>query len=202
VHTGSLTPHAFLIFFIPSLFCIWFSLFEVVHKFLGACGVNYTSCTMHAVLMTPHAPCMRYQWYRMHRACSINDTGCTINFLHNFEKWKSYAKQKQWHRMHFKKFEYLRKFELRNTKRLLPLNQGPRADVLMKNRGPKISWHCPFNRLTMMCSTMLTITQCYFIHLFLSTDILVLLYHVDWYNDMCINCLVDIMRVDISTPWS
>jgi hypothetical protein len=34
----------FLFFCIPLLFCIWFSLFEVVHKFFGACGVNYTTC--------------------------------------------------------------------------------------------------------------------------------------------------------------
>jgi hypothetical protein len=65
--------------------CIWFSLFEVVHTFFVTCGVNYTTCTKHAVLMTPHAPCMRYQWYR--------------------------------YRMHFKKFEYVRKFGA-HTKRL------------------------------------------------------------------------------------
>jgi hypothetical protein len=68
-------------FCIPSLFCIWFSLFEVVKKFVCACGVNDdTTCTMHAVSMTPHvhvhavsmtthAPCMR----------SINDTACTMH---------------------------------------------------------------------------------------------------------------------------
>jgi hypothetical protein len=135
----------------------------------------------------------------MHRACGINDTACTKKFSHNFEKWISYAKQKQWHCMHLKKFEYLRKFELRNTKTLI---RGQGRMFWWKNRGLKISWHCPFNRLTMMCSTMLTITQCYFIHLFFSSDIMVLLYYVDWYNDMCINCLVDIMWVDVSTPWS
>jgi hypothetical protein len=91
VHAVSLTPYACLIFFcIPSLFCIWLSLFEVVRKM--TCGVintactvhavsltphapcmhvNYTACTVHAVSMTPHAPCMRYQWHRMHCALKI-----------------------------------------------------------------------------------------------------------------------------------
>jgi uncharacterized membrane protein len=82
MHAVSL--HSFLIC-IPSLFCILFSLFKVIHTFFWACGVNYmhhacdvndtaytmhlVSMILHAVSMIPHAPCMRYryQWHRMHK---------------------------------------------------------------------------------------------------------------------------------------
>jgi hypothetical protein len=36
---------------------------------------------LHAVSMTPYAPCMRCQWYRMHRACGIIDTTCIFNIF-------------------------------------------------------------------------------------------------------------------------
>jgi hypothetical protein len=78
------TACIFNFFCIPSLFCIWFSLFEVVLKIFCAC------------------------------------------------------------RMRFKKFEYLREFEFIFEK------EPPSPDVLMKkNRGSKISWHCPFKQIFM-----------------------------------------------------
>jgi hypothetical protein len=40
------TASIFNFFCIPSLFCIWFSLFEVVRKIFGACGVNDTACIL------------------------------------------------------------------------------------------------------------------------------------------------------------
>jgi hypothetical protein len=47
-----------------------------------------------------------------------------------------------WYRIHLENFEFLREFEFIGEKLL---NQGPRTDVLIKkNRGLKISWHCPF----------------------------------------------------------
>jgi hypothetical protein len=50
----------------------------------------------------------------------------------------------QWHRTSILKKEFLREFEFIFEK-ALGLNQGSRTDVLMKkNRGLKISWHCPF----------------------------------------------------------
>jgi hypothetical protein len=33
---------------------------------------------LHAGSMTPHSPCMQCQWPRMHCACSVIDTVCTI----------------------------------------------------------------------------------------------------------------------------
>jgi hypothetical protein len=127
VHAVSLTPHAFYIFF--AVF-IWFSLFEVVRKFLlcmrcqwysmhHACGVNDTTCIVHAVSMIPHThvhaismtkhvPCMWYQWHRMHRACGVNDTACKLKNSNIFANSNLYSK------------------------RLSPINQEPRTDVLMK----------------------------------------------------------------------
>jgi hypothetical protein len=75
-----------------------------------------------------HASCMRYQWHRMHYACGVIDTACIFNccFAHDFHFSKLFEKlfvhvvsmiphalcmRSQWHRMHFKKFEYLREFE-------------------------------------------------------------------------------------------
>jgi hypothetical protein len=59
---------AFLIFFAyHRCFAYDFHFSKLFINFLGHAGVNYTAGTMHAVLMTPHAPCMRYQWYRMHK---------------------------------------------------------------------------------------------------------------------------------------
>jgi hypothetical protein len=37
---------------------------------------------------------MRCHWHRLHSACGVNDTACTIKFSNNFEKWKSYAKRR------------------------------------------------------------------------------------------------------------
>jgi hypothetical protein len=54
---------------------------------------TFWSCSkhffLHAVSTTPQAPCMRYQWYRMHTCmrcqwyrmhceCGINDTACIV----------------------------------------------------------------------------------------------------------------------------
>jgi hypothetical protein len=76
-----------------SLFCIWFSLLEVVRKFFCACGVNDTACTMLAVSMTPHAPWMRYQRHRMHRACGVNDTACILKNSNIFANSSLYSKR-------------------------------------------------------------------------------------------------------------
>jgi hypothetical protein len=167
-----------------------------------ACDVNDTACTMHGVPMTPHAPCMWCQWQCMHHACSIKDTACTKKMFAQLRKVKIICKTKTMTPHAFKKIWICSQIRTYIQKGFCSLIRGQGRMFWWKNRGLKISWHCPFNRLSMLCSTMLIITQCYFNHLFLSSDIMVLLYYVDWYNDMCINCLVDIMWVDISTPWS
>jgi hypothetical protein len=136
---------------------------------------------VHAVSMIPHA----HKKFRTtlksenHMQNKNNDTACIFKNLNIFANSN---------------------YEIR--KGFSPLIRCQGRMFWWKNWGLKISWLCPFNRLTMMCSTMLTITQCYFVHLFFSSDIMVLLYYVDWYNDTCINCLVDIMWVDVSIPWS
>jgi hypothetical protein len=101
-----------------------------------AYGVNDTACIVHAVSMTHfyffayhccfaydfhfsklkhflkcmrcHAPCMRYQWYRMHHACGINDTAWIFKNSNIFANSNLYSE------------------------RLYPLNQEPRTDVLME----------------------------------------------------------------------
>jgi hypothetical protein len=37
--------------------------------------------------------CMRCHWHRMHDACGVIGTVCTVKFSNNFERWKSYSKQ-------------------------------------------------------------------------------------------------------------
>jgi hypothetical protein len=34
---------------------------------------------MHAVSITPHAPCVRCQCPRMNRACGVNDPACNVH---------------------------------------------------------------------------------------------------------------------------
>jgi hypothetical protein len=65
-----------------------------------SCGVNDTACILNffayhrclhmifafrncskifvGMRYPPHARCMRCQWYRMHRACGVNDTACIV----------------------------------------------------------------------------------------------------------------------------
>jgi hypothetical protein len=107
-------------------------------------GVSYFACTMHAVSMRPHAPCMRYQWYRLHtcmqcqwycmnRACGINDTACTMHAV----SMTPHA---------FKKIRISSRIRIYLRKGFSPLNRSPgRMFWWKKNRGSKISWHCPLN---------------------------------------------------------
>jgi hypothetical protein len=53
--------------------------------------------------MIPHAPCVRYQWHRMHRAlchwhrkhraCGVNDTACILKNSNSFANSKLYSKR-------------------------------------------------------------------------------------------------------------
>jgi hypothetical protein len=71
--------------------------------------------------MTPHAPCMRYQWHRIHHACGVNDTACILK-IRISSRIRIYIRQG-----------------------FSPLIRGPgRMFWWNKNRGSKISWHCPF----------------------------------------------------------
>jgi hypothetical protein len=80
---------------------------------------------------------MPYHGHRMHHACGINDTACILKNSNIFANSNLYSK------------------------RLLPLNQEPRTDVLMKkNRGSKISWHCPF-KLVVLNNCLLWPKSCY-----------------------------------------
>jgi hypothetical protein len=47
-------------------------------------NLHAVSMTPHAPcmrLMTPHAPCMRYQWHHMHGACGVIDTAYIYKFF-------------------------------------------------------------------------------------------------------------------------
>jgi hypothetical protein len=83
----------------------------------------------------------------MHGACGLNDTACTKKYSNNFEKLKSYAKQRRCAKkiiknacgvndtaytiFAFENRSYLGKFEA-ELKKALAVNQGPRGYCLMK----------------------------------------------------------------------
>jgi hypothetical protein len=75
---------------------------------------------MHAVSLTPHARCMRCHWYRMHGACGVIDTACTVHAVSLTPHAHVYAEsliphawcmRYPWHRMHKKlrKLKIIRK---------------------------------------------------------------------------------------------
>jgi hypothetical protein len=157
----------FKFFCIPSLFCIWF---------FCACGVNDTTCTMHAVLMPPHAhmyavsmiphaPCMGYQWHCMHHACGINDTVCILKNSNICANSNLYSKR----------------FE--------PLNQEPRTDVLMKkSEGRKSCDTVPLNdsyRIRVMGSDEWKVS-CISMEISLASSIFLSLYNFySWLDRIC-----------------
>jgi hypothetical protein len=136
---------------------------QIVRRLCMQCHIlHVVSCTLHAVSMTRHASCMRCQWPppRMPcacvvndpawtRACGVNDTACIFNFFFSASPFCIYLSL----------FEVVQKYYcacgaddtsciLKNSnnfansnlylKRLQPLNQGPRTEVLMKkNEGRK-----------------------------------------------------------------
>jgi hypothetical protein len=81
-------------------------MFLIDIPFKGCQGRSNRSSIVHAVSLTPHAPCMPCQRPRMHLACYVNDTAFILKNSNIFANT--------------------------NLNLLLPLNQGPRTDVLMK----------------------------------------------------------------------
>jgi hypothetical protein len=72
-------------------------------------------CMPCHILHAVSAPCMRYQWHRMHCACGVNDTACIL------------------------------KIRISSRIRFLAPWSGAQDGCYgEKNRGSKISWHCPF----------------------------------------------------------
>jgi hypothetical protein len=111
------------------IFFAYHRCFAYDFHFFCACGVNETASTMHVVSITLHAPCMRCQWYRMHRASGINDTACILKNLIS-SRIRIYIR-----------------------KGFSPLIRSPGRMFWWKNRGSKIWWHCPFNNLDGHIST-------------------------------------------------
>jgi hypothetical protein len=48
---------------------------------------------VHAVSMTLHSPCMRYQWHPMHCACGVNDIACILKNSNIFANLNLYSKR-------------------------------------------------------------------------------------------------------------
>jgi hypothetical protein len=81
-----------------------------------ACGFNDTACTVHAIVND--TACIR--------ACGVNDTACIFIFFHTIAVLHMIFT--------FRNLKNSNIFANSNlfSKRLYPLNQGPRTDVLMK----------------------------------------------------------------------
>jgi hypothetical protein len=141
------------------------------HRIHSACSVIDTACTMHVVSLTPNAQCMQchwlmqffqWQWHHKHRACGVIDTACIIWFFYHFHHFAYYFHfskffkillciRCQWHRMHCAKhavsltlYAFL-KFRI-SSQIWIYIRKGPRTNVIMKKRGSKISWYCPFKK--------------------------------------------------------
>jgi hypothetical protein len=97
---------------------------------------------MHVVSMTPHARCMRYQWHRMHDRRTIRTALAAfkgnIYQKHMFPNCPTPPLKKYINLKGLPKKNYVHAVSLTHTLSLI----GVLFDE--KNRGSKISWHCPF----------------------------------------------------------
>jgi hypothetical protein len=145
------------------MWCQW-------HHMHDECGFIDTACKMHTGSLTPHA----HKNFRtnlksenhMHNgdamekifknACGVNDTPCTI------DKW--FNRPCSWNGVSMKPHAWFLRLIIDHISAHSTLDSGDQ-EVLFDEKNPrsKISWYCPFNGLTMTCSTM-PIAQ-YFQHL-------------------------------------
>jgi hypothetical protein len=119
-----------------------FSTFLIDIPFKGCQGRSNRSSIVHAVSMTPHAPCIRCRWHRKHRAICVITTACIFLSQQSRSAYDCFV------------FENLTLHTVSLTPhaswmRCRIYNQEPRTNVLItKNRGSKISCHCPFKKIT------------------------------------------------------
>jgi hypothetical protein len=150
------------------LFCYGFPL-----KGMGAnnsfrewsCGVMKDS----AVSLTPWDLILQSHWHRRIWALGVNDiaesaSAVWLRLWNLLQKCPSQILRCHWYHG-IRTFQTIISILSANTKphakQLNPMNQGPRGDCLMKkNRGSKISGHCPFKKDVLVVSV--TILNVYF----------------------------------------
>jgi hypothetical protein len=132
-----------------------------MQKIKNACSVNDTACTMHAVSLTQHAKydttCTIYE--RFERPCQPLK-GISIKNIYvpelsypttNSMNLKGIPNKKcscHWNRMHnfcVRKSIISWRIRSRIKKGFSPWIRAQLVLFDEKNRGSKISWHCPFN---------------------------------------------------------